>query len=155
MSELTEKDLREILIEQFNTNQAYHIITPKNSIIISIDSSLSSSVKGEITFNANFALSNNTNVNKRFTVSGFKQQLRPDPLAKKVTIDNEILNNVYPSSLAEHNDPNILDINNPNYSLLKEYIFNLFPNKPKTLKINDFFIESDIAINSDFTPINS
>ncbi len=155
VSELTEKDLREILIEQFNTNQAYHIITPKNSIIISIDSSLSSSIKGEITFNANFALSNNTNVNKRFTVSGFKQQLRPDPLAKKVTIDNEILNNVYPSSLAEHNDPNILDINNPNYSLLKEYIFNLFPNKPKTLKINDFFIESDIAINSDFTPINS
>ena len=153
--QLNEDDLRDILIEQFNVNQTYPIATPKNAILISIDSLLTSAVNGTITFNATFSLTNNTNVNQKFTISGFKAQARPNKLANNITIDNDIFANIYPTSLADVNNTSILDTNNQNYSKLKESIFNLLPNKPENLSINDFFIEADSIINSNYDAFNS
>lgn len=149
--ELTEEDLSNIIVDQFNTNQAFHIDTSKE-IKILIDSSSSSSEKGIISFYANFTLTNTTTINDKFTITGFKKQPRPLKLDDNLTILNSPLTNVYPYQLI--NDNGDFNINSPFYNQFKTYVFNLLLNKPSDLSIDDFFINIQKSSNTN-SSVNS
>lgn len=138
---LTNDRIKEILIQQFNENQKYKIDTAK-PFNVSILPGASSAQEGKVVVSAYFTLTNGDPINSEFEITGFKPQPRPDYLPDSLSVaDNADLANIFPQDLVLVDSPMKFNTALPEYTALKQFLFDALPNKPIGLDINEFNIK--------------
>ena len=137
--QLTPDKIKEVLIDQFNANQRYSIDTSKQ-FNITILSAASSATEGKVVVSAYFFLTNGYPISSEFEISGFKPQPRPDYLPDTLSVSKTSLNTVFPQNLVLINSPMKFNTSDPNYGILKDFLFNSLQNKPIGLTSDQFYI---------------
>ncbi len=137
---LTNDILKNIIAHSFSYYNKFEVDTSKTFNTKILDATSNASI-GMVNVSTFLTLKNGRTINGEFQISGFKPQPRPQVLNNTIDATKTMLAEILPTELVDSSNPQKFDIASKGYKILKQFLFNALPDKPKELTIDEFNIE--------------